>query len=271
MNISRNMIVKLVLIICLLHFHCSLATSPDTVLLEAEQGKSTGELRYRESASNGESVYLNHGEYISVSFKTYAQCTAIVLNVRYSEGSAVDTATVSIDGKVIGRFRTTTTSHSTDPWNDFYDSGNVGSEITLKAGEHTVKITVSTIDEYGMEVDYIQLKTTCKNATDENEDVSSQMGTDAGNEPNSLSVGWITAITLSVIALALTVLVWLVHVYRRRKQRVIRKKSKSYDKLPNKERSERLPSEDSSERQPINKEGSEQLPYSNLKIPNKVE
>ena len=77
----------------------------------------------------------------------------------------MDTATVSFDGKDIGSFRTTSSSSNADPWNDFYDSGQVGDETTLAEGDHTVKISVSTTDEYGMEVDYIQLRTTCKNST----------------------------------------------------------------------------------------------------------
>ena len=86
MNTSEYLIVKLVLTVHLLLSHCCWATSPDTVVLQAEKGNTTGELRYRESASNGESIYLNHGEYTSISFPTSAQCTVIVLNVRYSEG-----------------------------------------------------------------------------------------------------------------------------------------------------------------------------------------
>ena len=52
----------------------------------------------------------------------YGNC---ILNVRYSEGSAVDTAVVSIDEKDIGSFCTTITSSNIDPWNDFYGIGPV--------------------------------------------------------------------------------------------------------------------------------------------------
>ena len=239
MSTSGNLIVKFAVSVNLLLSHCYFAASPRTLLLEAEKSNTTGELKYRDSASNGESIYLTHGKHISISFWTYTECTAIVLNVRYSEGSAVDTATVSIDGQVTGSFRTTTSSHSTDPWNDFYDSGQVGGETTLAAGEHTVKISVSTTDEYGMEVDYIQLRSTCENITRVNEDLSPQTGTEEqskGTEHNSLSVGWITGIVI-IIAFALTLTVCVVVsllVYCGRKRGVIpnRYKHVPKEKIP---------------------------------------
>jgi len=229
---SGNLIVTLTVLVNLLLSHCYFAASSRTVLLEAEKGNTTGERKYRDSASNGESIYLTDGEYTSISFSTNTECTTVVLNVRYSEGSAVDTATVSIDGQVIGSFRTTASSHSTDPWNDFYDSGQVGGETTLAAGEHTVKIAVSTTDEYGMEVDYIQLRTICENITRVNEDLSPPTGTEEqskGTEHNSLSVGGIIGIVLTALAVIIvTVIVVLsLLVYRRRKNK------ETYEPVPN--------------------------------------
>ena len=216
---------------------CCLVVATKSLLLEAEGGATTGEVRMRGSASNGASIYLSHGEYTSNSFTTPTECSVTVLNVRYSEGSTVDTATVSIDGRVIGSFRTTVSSSSADPWNDFYDSGQVGGETTLAAGEHTVKITVSTTDEYGMEVDYVQLRTTCDGANyDSNTATQDSTATEdgatttaggsddqrGGNGRSSLTVGEIAGITVSVIA-ALTaplvaVVLAVVKCYCRRKQ-----------------------------------------------------
>lgn len=173
----------------------------ETLRLEAEEGTTTGDLRWRSSASNEAAIYLNHGESTSNSFDTRAVCSVEVINVRYSEGSAVDTVTVSINGQNIGSFRTSASSNSVDPWNDFHNSGRVGARTTLAAGTHTVMVTVSAIDEYGMEVDYIQLDTSCENTIEE---PSAPTGSDSepeDNEPRSLTVGEITGIIMAIIAL----------------------------------------------------------------------
>ena len=172
MTSSEKSFVTLVASVYLLLTRSCVVTSDKTLVLEAEGGATTGEVKRRESASNGASIYLNNGEYVSYGFNTTEECSIVTLNVRYSEGSTVDTATISIDGQDIGSFRTTVRSNGPDPWNEFYDSGQIGDEATLAAGEHTLRVSVSTTDEYGMEVDYIQLRTTCDITPYANEDAT---------------------------------------------------------------------------------------------------
>lgn len=184
---SGQLFVKFLLFLII---YCPVVASEETLRLEAEEGTTTGELRWRESASKKAAIYLNNGEHTSNLFNTETECCVRVLNVRHSEGSIVDIVTVLIDEQNMGTFRTTASSNSEDPWNIFHDSGQVGGKSTVTAGEHTVKVTVSAIDEYGMEVDYIELSVRCENT---NEDCNGP------DDHSSLTVGEIIGIVLAVV------------------------------------------------------------------------
>ena len=147
-----------------------LCFSDMTVLkLEAEKGAFTGERNKRSDASEGEVVTLKDEQTVSHIFSTLSLCKVQVSNVRYSDGSSADVCTVSIGGEDVGKFRSTAEpSTSTDLWNNFYNSGTLGSTF-VETGRHLIMITVMATDELGVELDFIELIVDCAEGSAEEE------------------------------------------------------------------------------------------------------
>ena len=171
-----------------------LCLSDMTVLkLEAEEGVFTGEKIMRGDASGGEVVALKNEHVVAHVFPTSSLCEVQVSNVRYSDGSSEDECTVSIAGKNVGEFRSTTESSTdTDKWNEFYDSGTLGSTI-LGKGQHLIMVRVNATDEFGVELDFIELGIDC------GEDAT-QSDSSSGNGI-SLSVGGLLGVLAACITL----------------------------------------------------------------------
>ena len=61
----------------------------------------------------------------------------------------------------VGEFRSTTEPPiSKEPWNEFHNSGSLGSTFQ-EMGRHLVTVTVMATDGLGMELDFIELSTDC--------------------------------------------------------------------------------------------------------------
>lgn len=161
--------------------------------LEAEEGALTGDTRMRSAASGGEVAVLKDGQKMSHIFSIESACEVQVSNVRYFDGSHADVCTVLLGSNNVGEFRTTTT----DQWNEFYNSGTVGS-TSLEMGQHLVTVKVNATDEFGVELDYVELSIDCgKGAT----------GGDSASKDNSgLSIGAIVGIVTACITLLAAVI-----------------------------------------------------------------
>lgn len=151
-----------------------LCLSDTTVLkLEAEEGAFTGQRTMRSEASGGEAVALKDEQTVSHILSTSSLCEVQVSNVRYSNASRADVCTVFVGGENVGEFRSTTEpSTSTDLWNEFYNSGTLGSTL-VEMGRHLVMMTVMATDELGVELDFIELSIDCGESSGE-EDASSR-------------------------------------------------------------------------------------------------
>lgn len=171
-----------------------LCLSDMTVLkLEADEGAFTGERIMRGDASGGEIVALKNEQDVSHIFATSSLCEVQVSNVRYSDGSTEDECTVFIAGENVGEFRSTTEpSTDTDQWNEFYNSGTLGSTV-LEKGRHLIMVTVNATDEFGVELDFIELGIDC------GEDASQSDSSSASG--SSLSVGGILGVLAACITL----------------------------------------------------------------------
>ena len=125
--------------------------------LEAEEGAFTGDTMMRSAASGGEVVVLKDGQEVSHIFSTESTCQVQVSNIRYSDGSSADICMVFVGNKNIGEFHTT----STDQWNTFYNSGTIGS-TSLEMGQHLLTVKVNATDEFGVELDYMEVSIDCE-------------------------------------------------------------------------------------------------------------
>ena len=136
------------------------------LILEAEDGVFTGNATMRSAASGGAAVLVKDKQDVLKMFSTNSSCDVQIANIRYSDGSSADVCTVFIDGKNIGGFRTTTEpSTCRNQWNEFYNSGTIGSTI-LQMGQHLVRVTVNATDDFGVELDFFELSIDCDRATE---------------------------------------------------------------------------------------------------------
>ena len=170
-----------------------LCLSDMTILkLEAEEGALTGERTVRSDASGGEVVALKNEQDVSHIFSTSSLCEVQVSNVRYSDGSSEDECAVFIAGENVGEFRSTTEpSTSTDKWNEFYNSGTLGSTV-LEKGRHLVMVTVNATDEFGVELDFIELSIDCGDDTTQ--------GDSSSENDSALSIGAILGVIFGILA-----------------------------------------------------------------------
>ena len=137
------------------------------LILEAEDGVFTGNATMRSAASGGAAVLVKDKQDVLQMFSTTSSCNVQISNIRYSDGSSADVCTVFINGKNIGEFRTTTEPcTSTDQWNEFYNSGTIGSTLLQMMGQHLVRVTVNATDEFGVELDVFELSIDCDRATE---------------------------------------------------------------------------------------------------------
>jgi hypothetical protein len=86
-----------------------------------------------------------------------------VLNVVYTNDGLSDTITLYIDGQNVGSFDTKAQSNHGHLWNEPVSSGPIGEEVYLSSGDHTVKLTVTKMGKYGIEIDRTILGLICTN------------------------------------------------------------------------------------------------------------
>ena len=163
--------------------------------LEAEEGAHAGNTRVRNAASGGEVVVVRDGEEVSHIFSIESACQVQVSNVRYSDESGADVCTVFLGRKNVGEFRTTTTNRP----NEFFNSGTIGS-TSLEMGQHLVMVKVNATDEFGVEVDYMEL-----NFVSDCGEVSTE-GDSASEDNSGLSGGAIAGIVAACITLLAAVI-----------------------------------------------------------------
>ena len=136
-------------------------TIPTAISLEAERGTYTGHTVQRSRASGQRTVRLRRGQYVENSFTTHCSCSVTVTNVTYTNDGGSDTITLSLDGRVVGTFRTRSQSNYGNLWNVPQSSGRVGSSTVLRRGVHTVRTEATTTDRYLVEIDKVILALDC--------------------------------------------------------------------------------------------------------------
>ena len=137
---------------------CDRATA---VSLEAEDGTYTGSTVQRGAASGRWTVRLGQGQYVQNLFLTQCSCSVTVTNVVYTNDGGSDMVTVSVDGRIVGTFRTLSRSGGGHLWNVPRSSGRVGSSVELSPGRHRIRITATSTDRYLVEIDRVVLTLNC--------------------------------------------------------------------------------------------------------------
>lgn len=151
MDVDRQFILIVLLFVCA-------ASVP--LELEAERGDfhGTGVVKPRSAASNLHTVMLQQGGYITLQLiKTTTSCTLTLQNVAYTNDGASDTVTLTLNGTTMGSFRTLAATNYGHLWNVVRNSGTIGQPIHIASGAHTMRVTATSADNHGVEIDRVDL------------------------------------------------------------------------------------------------------------------
>ena len=143
--------------------------------VEAEHGNTNGTIFQRDGTSNKLTVRLSEDQYIIWGFVTESSCILSVLNVVYMNDGLSDTCNITVyvdGGQLVGSFDTRAQSHLP------VSSGPIG-EAVMSSGDHTIKLTATNMNEYGIEIDRMTLEMLCTNG----------MSTSDGACPNAQEAG----------------------------------------------------------------------------------
>ena len=158
LDTARNMALKLLVVTAILfHTYCN----GTTISLEAEAGNYTGDTVTRSAASNQHTVRLRQGQFIVNSFTTSGNCSIRFTNIVYTNDGDSDTIAASLDGRVVGMFRTLARTEGGNLWNVPWNSGRIGDAIELGPGLHQTHIEAIRTDRYEVEIDRVILTADC--------------------------------------------------------------------------------------------------------------
>ena len=126
--------------------------------VEAEHGSTNGTIVQRDGTSNKLTVRLSEDQYIIWGFVTESPCILEILNVVYMNDGLSDTCniTVYVNGdQLVGSFDVRSRSHLP------ISSGSIGDTVLSSAGDHTIKLTATNMNEHGIEIDRMMLGLLC--------------------------------------------------------------------------------------------------------------
>ena len=131
------------------------------IAFEAEYGFTNGEVTFRSAASNGKTVrFTDEGQYLLWYFKTPSSSIDIH-NVVYSNDGSSDNLTVFLDQEYLGEFQTLNHRKQGAYWNVMLESGLIGTTKALSTGNHTLNVSVSSVDFHGVEIDHVTTGIMC--------------------------------------------------------------------------------------------------------------
>ncbi|HEX3148467.1 MAG TPA: glucoamylase family protein, partial [Gemmataceae bacterium] len=126
--------------------------------LQGEAGTGDGSVMFRGNAAGGQTVQLDAGETRTLTFEL-AGTTSYEFSVRYSNddnSGLLETVNLSIDGNFIGSFAAQDTGDGGFGWDNFLTAGPLGARI-VPPGTHSVTVSVSGGDGFGVEIDAVNL------------------------------------------------------------------------------------------------------------------
>ena len=145
----------------ILYAHVMLSVSANIVMdLETFQGAGPGNIVPRSNASQGVVVHLLKDNIIRYEMCIHSPIDMQINNIVYSNdaGNVGDVISFDIDGNLIGSFNTAQPSEMfSSAWNDFQGSGVIGDRFWLDYGNHMLTLRVTQADNFGVELDTIEL------------------------------------------------------------------------------------------------------------------
>lgn len=127
--------------------------------LEGESATGQGQIMTRSSASGTQTLWLHAGESASwnVNLATCAATTR-VLGARYSNDNfgPLETVAISVDNQAVGSFQAQDTGDFGNGRNIFVRADDIATTL-LAPGAHTVTVSVSGGDGFGVEIDLVDL------------------------------------------------------------------------------------------------------------------
>ncbi len=134
--------------------------APATLAFEGEAGFGDGQTMQRSQASSQATVRLQAGEQQRYTFLLPVAATYRIL-LRYSNDNANSSPTealqVQVDGFDIGSATAVDTGDGGSGWNVFATASDVGI-VALGVGSHTLEVTVTGGDGFGVELDTVKLE-----------------------------------------------------------------------------------------------------------------
>ena len=181
----------------------------------AEYGNTNGEVIPRSAASYGHTVrFTRRGKFLYWFFTTQSTCNIDVLNVLYTNDGPSDNLTVYLNENFIGSFQSVDHSKEGVYWNKIVESGLIGRTTVLQQGNHTLNISIVTVDIHGVEIDKVTLGVLCEDdlclvkAQGQPTDDDS-LGNDSNSPPNdgALDKGHIISLVIGVSSTVISVLI----------------------------------------------------------------
>ena len=140
-------------------------------------------------------------------FQTLSQtCGFDILNVRYSNDGPSDNITVWLDGEYVDRFETVNHKKEGAFWNKIVESGLLGNTKALTAGNHTLNVSVSSVDVHGVEIDEVIVDVLCEDIEECSETLiifgqpKNVVPAEDSDRSSELSTSEIVGIVLGVLA-----------------------------------------------------------------------
>ena len=171
----------------------------------------------RSAASCGHTVrFTRKGQFLYWVFVTQSICNIDILDVLYTNDGPSDNLTVYLDENFIGSFQTVEHSREGVYWNKIVESGLIGRTTVLQQGNHTLSISVITVDIYGVEIDKVTVGVLCdddmcsiKTLGQPTNANTSTIAGDSNSSPDdgSLDKGHIISLVIGVSSTVISVLI----------------------------------------------------------------
>ena len=204
-------------------------------MFQAEYGVTNGEVMFRSAASDGKTVrFTEEGQFVYWIFKTPPRtCGFDILNVIYSNDGPSDNITVWLDEEYVDGFETFNHRKEGAFWNYMRESGLLGTAMALTEGNHTLNVSVSSVDVHGVEIDEVIVGVLCDDIKECSESLliynqpKNVVPVDP-NETSRLPTGDIIAIVSVIVAAVIGLPGAIVAIYKCRSAR-FKCRSPKYD------------------------------------------
>ncbi|XP_048246520.1 mesocentin-like isoform X2 [Haliotis rufescens] len=112
----------------------------------------------RSNATNQQNVWMFQGESLTLNFCLDNPALVSVDDFIYSNDGWQDSVLIAIDDEPLADVETHDTSFEGELWNIFSGTGPQGKQVSLQEGSHTLTVSVTQADKWGVELDALVLR-----------------------------------------------------------------------------------------------------------------